>query len=96
VVCKLEEALDCFLRTKMDVLVMEGWFVRLGTESAKVFKAVIDLAVEPTKISRITEVHATHWRTWRNRKMPYHQQGDYGFVCSTMHTNGLRVFSASN
>jgi len=33
-------------------------------------------------------------RTWRNRKMPYHQQGDYGFFCFTMHTNGLRVFSA--
>jgi len=27
VVCRPEEALDCFLRTKMDVLVMGGWFV---------------------------------------------------------------------
>ena len=27
VVCKPEEALDCFLRTKMDVLVMEDWVV---------------------------------------------------------------------
>lgn len=27
VVCKPEEALDCFLRTKMDVLVMENWLV---------------------------------------------------------------------
>ena len=27
VVCKPEEALDCFLRTKMDVLVMEKWIV---------------------------------------------------------------------
>ena len=27
VVCTPEEALDCFLRTKMDVLVMEDWFV---------------------------------------------------------------------
>ena len=27
VVCKPEEALDCFLRTKMDVLVMEDWLV---------------------------------------------------------------------
>ena len=27
VVCKPEEALDCFLRTKMDVLVMEDWYV---------------------------------------------------------------------
>jgi len=27
VVCKPEEALDCFLRTKMDVLVMGGWVV---------------------------------------------------------------------
>jgi carbamoyltransferase len=27
VVCKPGEALDCFLRTKMDVLVMENWFV---------------------------------------------------------------------
>ncbi len=28
VVCKPQEALDCFLRTKMDVLVMENWVVR--------------------------------------------------------------------
>ncbi len=28
VVCKPEEALDCFLRTKMDVLVMGNWMVR--------------------------------------------------------------------
>jgi len=28
VVCKPEEALDCFLRTKMDVLVMENMFIR--------------------------------------------------------------------
>ena len=27
-VCKPEEALDCFLRTKMDVLVMGCWVVR--------------------------------------------------------------------
>lgn len=27
IVCKPEEALDCFLRTKMDVLVMENWFL---------------------------------------------------------------------
>ncbi len=27
VVCRPEEALDCFLRTKMDVLVMENWIV---------------------------------------------------------------------
>ncbi len=27
-VCKPVEALDCFLRTKMDVLVIENWFVR--------------------------------------------------------------------
>ncbi len=27
IVCKPEEALDCFLRTKMDVLVMGAWFV---------------------------------------------------------------------
>jgi len=27
VVCKPEEALDCFLRTKMDVLVMGDWVV---------------------------------------------------------------------
>jgi carbamoyltransferase len=27
VVCRPEEALDCFLRTKMDVLVMENWMV---------------------------------------------------------------------
>ena len=30
VVCKPEEALDCFLRTKMDVLVMGSWMVRRG------------------------------------------------------------------
>jgi carbamoyltransferase len=28
VVCKPEEALDCFLRTKMDVLVLGDWLVR--------------------------------------------------------------------
>lgn len=27
VVCRPEEALDCFLRTKMDVLVMGNWFM---------------------------------------------------------------------
>lgn len=27
VVCRPEEALDCFLRTKMDVLVLEDWFI---------------------------------------------------------------------
>lgn len=31
VVCKPEEALDCFLRTKMDILVMGGWIVSRGT-----------------------------------------------------------------
>jgi len=30
VVCKPEEALDCFLRTKMDVLVLGNWFVSRG------------------------------------------------------------------
>jgi carbamoyltransferase len=30
VVCKPEEALDCFLRTKMDVLVMGAWVVERG------------------------------------------------------------------
>lgn len=28
IVCRPEEALDCFLRTKMDVLVLENWIVR--------------------------------------------------------------------
>jgi carbamoyltransferase len=28
IVCKIEEALDCFLRTKMDVLVAENWLIR--------------------------------------------------------------------
>ena len=28
VVCRPEEALDCFLRTKMDVLVLGNWVVR--------------------------------------------------------------------
>ncbi len=27
IVCRPEEALDCFLRTKMDVLVLNDWFV---------------------------------------------------------------------
>jgi len=27
VVCKPQEALDCFLRTKMDVLVLNDWIV---------------------------------------------------------------------
>jgi carbamoyltransferase len=27
VVCKPQEALDCFLRTKMDVLVLNDWMV---------------------------------------------------------------------
>jgi len=26
-VCRSEEALDCFLRPKMDVLVMGGWYI---------------------------------------------------------------------
>ena len=30
VVCKPEEALDCFLRTRMDVLVMGDWVVERG------------------------------------------------------------------
>jgi carbamoyltransferase len=30
VVCRPEEALDCFLRTRMDVLVMGGWVVKRG------------------------------------------------------------------
>jgi carbamoyltransferase len=35
VVCRPEEALDCFLRTKMDVLVLGDWFVeRVGQNAA--------------------------------------------------------------
>jgi carbamoyltransferase len=30
VVCKPQEALDCFLRTKMDVLVLGEWVVERG------------------------------------------------------------------
>lgn len=30
VVCRPEEALDCFLRTKMDILVLGNWFIRRG------------------------------------------------------------------
>lgn len=30
VVCEPEEALDCFVRTKMDVLVMGKWVVERG------------------------------------------------------------------
>ena len=32
VVCRPEEALDCFLRTKMDVLVLGDWFIQRVTE----------------------------------------------------------------
>jgi carbamoyltransferase len=32
VVCKPEEALDCFLRTKMDVLVMEDFVITRARE----------------------------------------------------------------
>ena len=31
VVCRPEEALDCFLRTKMDVLVLGDWFIERQT-----------------------------------------------------------------
>jgi carbamoyltransferase len=35
VVCKPEEALDCFLRTKMDLLVLGDWFItRIGETAA--------------------------------------------------------------
>ncbi len=27
IVCRPEEALDCFLRTKMDVIVLNDWFI---------------------------------------------------------------------
>ena len=30
VVCRPEEALECFLRTRMDLLVMDEWVVRRG------------------------------------------------------------------
>lgn len=33
VVCRPEEALDCFLRTKMDVLVLGDWLIRRGPEN---------------------------------------------------------------
>jgi carbamoyltransferase len=32
VVCRPEEALDCFLRTRMDVLVMGEWMVERSTQ----------------------------------------------------------------
>jgi carbamoyltransferase len=32
VVCRPEEALDCFLRTKMDVLVLENYFLQRAVE----------------------------------------------------------------
>jgi carbamoyltransferase len=34
VVCRPEEALDCFLRTQMDVLVMEGWMINRTGQAA--------------------------------------------------------------
>jgi carbamoyltransferase len=33
VVCRPEEALDCFLRTKMDVLVMGNWIISRGSQA---------------------------------------------------------------
>jgi carbamoyltransferase len=36
VVCRPEEALDCFLRTKMDVLVMGNWLIRRQTVAKEV------------------------------------------------------------
>ena len=33
VVCRPEEALDCFLRTNMDLLVMGDWVVRRNSRS---------------------------------------------------------------
>jgi len=33
VVCRPQEALDCFLRTKMDLLVMGQYTVRRGNEN---------------------------------------------------------------
>jgi carbamoyltransferase len=45
VVCRPVEALDCFLRTKMDVLVLGNWMVRrLGTEGEKARRAGV---IEP-------------------------------------------------
>ncbi len=35
VVCQPGEAMDCFLRTKMDVLVLENWFVRRNNGQSK-------------------------------------------------------------
>lgn len=32
VVCRHEEALDCFLRTQMDVLVLGSWFIERKAE----------------------------------------------------------------
>ena len=32
VVCRPEEALDCFLRTRMDVLVLGDWVVRRSAQ----------------------------------------------------------------
>jgi carbamoyltransferase len=34
VVCKPQEALDCFLRTKMDLLVLGDWILRRRTNGA--------------------------------------------------------------
>jgi carbamoyltransferase len=33
VVCRPEEALDCFLRTRMDVLVLGDWIVRRAAQT---------------------------------------------------------------
>jgi len=35
VVCRPEEALDCFLRTKMDVLVLGNWIVRRAADTGQ-------------------------------------------------------------
>jgi carbamoyltransferase len=35
VVCRPEEALDCFLRTRMDVLVLGDWVISRDSEPAQ-------------------------------------------------------------
>ncbi len=52
--------------------------------------------VEPRNGSWITKVRASYWRTWQNKKMSHHHEGDYDFFYFTMHTNSLHGFFAPN
>jgi len=54
------------------------------------------MAFEPRNGSWITKVRTSSWRTWQNKKMSYHHQGDYDFFYFTRHTNIFHGFFAPN